>query len=488
MRLKLAVAALVLAAVIGTVAALSSESPARAASKRPNIVFVLTDDLSWDLVRFMPHVQAMQKDGVTFSRYYVTDSLCCPSRSSIFSGRFPHNTGVFTNMAPDGGFGVFNGRGEEKSTWATSLQAAGYRTAMMGKYLNGYEPAGLVKGKPLYIPPGWNEWDVAGNGYPEFNYNLNENGKLVHYAGQPQDYLTDVISGKAVSFINQAAADKRPFAIELATFAPHSPFTPAPRDANDFPGLTAPRDPSFNTPNTNAPRWLAARHKLTPKQVTAIDIRYRFRARAVQAVDDMIASIESTLQARGIADNTYIVFSSDNGFHMGQHELAQGKMTAFETDIRVPLMVVGPGVPSGKTISAIAENIDLRPTFSDLAGARIPANVDGHSLVSLIHGGSTKDWRHSALVEHHGPDRAKNDPDAPPPGSGNPTSYEALRSGDFVYVEYKDGEREYYNLKRDPYERHNTYKRLKPKQRTRLHNALRKIERCKGNACFAASH
>jgi len=156
-------AALALAAALLVGGGTSSSAPV----KRPNIVFVLTDDLSWDLVRFMPHVQAMQKDGVTFSRYYVTDSLCCPSRSSIFSGRFPHNTGVFTNMAPDGGFGVFNGRGEERSTWATSLQGAGYRTAMMGKYLNGYEPAGLVKGKPLYIPPGWNEWDVAGNGYPE---------------------------------------------------------------------------------------------------------------------------------------------------------------------------------------------------------------------------------------------------------------------------------------------------------------------------------
>ena len=475
-------AALALAAALLVGGGTSSSAPV----KRPNIVFVLTDDLSWDLVRFMPHVQAMQKDGVTFSRYYVTDSLCCPSRSSIFSGRFPHNTGVFTNMAPDGGFGVFNGRGEERSTWATSLQGAGYRTAMMGKYLNGYEPAGLVKGKPLYIPPGWNEWDVAGNGYPEFNYNLNENGKLVHYGNQPQDYLTDVISGKAVSFINQAAADKKPFAIELATFAPHSPFTPAPRDANDFPGLNAPRDPSFNKPNTNAPRWLAARRPLKPKQVSDIDVRYRFRARAVQAVDDMIASIESTLQARGIADNTYVVFSSDNGFHMGQHELAQGKMTAFETDIRVPLVVVGPGVPSGKTISAIAENIDLRPTFSQLAGARIPSNVDGSSLVPFLRGRNPKGWRGSALVEHHGPDRSKSDPDAPGEGSGNPSSYEALRSGHFVYVEYKDGEREYYNLARDPYERHNTYNRLKAKPRSRLHNALRKMRRCKGRACSAA--
>ena len=159
----------------------SSHSPAApaAASAKPNIVFVLTDDLAWNLVKYMPHVQALQRDGMTFSRYYVTDSLCCPSRSSIFSGRFPHDTGVFTNMSPDGGFGRFQSGGEERSTFATALQAARYRTAMMGKYLNGYTPAGLVNGKPLYVPPGWNEWDVAGNGYAEFNYNLNENGKLV---------------------------------------------------------------------------------------------------------------------------------------------------------------------------------------------------------------------------------------------------------------------------------------------------------------------
>jgi N-acetylglucosamine-6-sulfatase len=318
---------------------------------------------------------------------------------------------------------------------------------------------------------------VAGAGYPEFNYDLNENGKLVHYAAQPQDYLTDVISGKAVNFINAAAADKKPFAIELATFAPHAPFTPAPRDANDFPGLKAPRDPSFNKPNTNAPRWLAARRPLGPKQLANTDANYRKRAQAVQAVDDMIARIEDTLRARGIAGNTYIVFSSDNGFHMGQHELVQGKMTAFEHDIRVPLIVAGPGVPSNKTIGAIAENIDMRPTFSQLAGARVPANVDGRSLVPLLRGGSAKGWRNSALVEHHGPDRAKNDPDMPAPGSGNPTSYEALRSGDFVYVEYSDGEREYYNLARDPYERHNTYNRLDAKKRSRLHNELRALEK-----------
>src|SRR6266498_2579002 len=133
---------------------------------RPNIVFVLTDDLAWNLVQYMPHVQELQRRGMTFSRYYVTDSLCCPSRSSIFSGRFPHNTRVFGNKPPDGGFQVFHDRGEENSTFATALHDAGYRTAMMGKYLNGYFPA------DQHIPPGWDEWDVGGNAYAEFNYNL----------------------------------------------------------------------------------------------------------------------------------------------------------------------------------------------------------------------------------------------------------------------------------------------------------------------------
>src|SRR5204862_3299253 len=107
---------------------------------RPNVVFILTDDLSWDLVQYMPRVQQMQRDGMTFTNYFVTDSLCCPSRASIFTGRFPHNHGVLTNTPPSGGFAAFRS-GAQRQTFATALHAAGYRTAMMGKYLNGYHPA-----------------------------------------------------------------------------------------------------------------------------------------------------------------------------------------------------------------------------------------------------------------------------------------------------------------------------------------------------------
>src|SRR5919204_80332 len=157
MRRLAAVAVIVVLA--GVAVGRTAPTPAAAAARPPNVVFVLTDDLSWNLVRYMPHVQQMRRRGVTFARYFVTDSLCCPSRSSIFSGRFPHNTRVFTNKPPDGGFEVFSGRGEERSTFATALQARGYHTAMMGKYLNGYLPV------TRYVPPGWNEWDGAGNAY-----------------------------------------------------------------------------------------------------------------------------------------------------------------------------------------------------------------------------------------------------------------------------------------------------------------------------------
>src|SRR5437763_3335073 len=151
---------------------------ARSSAHRPNIVFVLTDDLAWNLVRYMPQVQRLRSRGVTFSQYFVTDSLCCPSRASIFTGRLPHDTGIFSNTPPDGGFVRFHTRGEEGATFATALQQAGYRTAMMGKYLNGYRPAALQG----YVPPGWSAWSVGGDAYAEFGYALNEDHRVAYYA------------------------------------------------------------------------------------------------------------------------------------------------------------------------------------------------------------------------------------------------------------------------------------------------------------------
>src|SRR6266498_2627922 len=476
-----------LAGAAGTHATLAATGTS--AATRPNVVFVLTDDLSWNLVAHMPQVQRLQADGLTFNNYTVTDSLCCPSRSSILTGRFPHDTGVFTNGGADGGFGYFHNHGEESQTFATALQAKGYRTAMMGKYLNGYLPADTLGGTRPYVPPGWTEWDVAGNGYPEFNYNLNENHTVVHYGSRPQDYLTDVLARKGSTFIANSAAAHQPFLLEVATFAPHAPYTPAPRDATAFPGLTAPRGPAFNTLPTDAPPWLASRAPLTAAEKHAIDVAFRKRAQAVQALDDLIATLRSALAAAGVADNTYFAFSSDNGYHMGEYRLNPGKMTAFDTDIRVPLVVVGPGVPAGKVSNAAVANIDLAPTFQQIGGAPIPNTVDGHSLLPLLHGGSGANWRTANLVEHHGPDTRADDPDLPAPGSGNPPSYEALRTDGYTYVEYVDGSREYYDLTRDPLELHNTVGTLSPARLGQLHAALARLANChNGPACWTAGH
>jgi arylsulfatase A-like enzyme len=445
-------------------------------STRPNIVFVLTDDLSMNLLRFMPHVQAMMRRGMSFDNYFVADSLCCPSRASIFTGNFPHDTRVFGNAGKQGGFHVFHARGEERQTFNVALRRAGYETAMMGKYLNGYLERAPVP--DTYVPPGWSEWDVAGPAYPEFNYVLNQNGSLYAYGNQPSDYLTDVIAGRGSSFIDRATTADRPFFLELATFAPHQPATPAPRDASLFPGLMAPRAPSFDVLPTNPPLWLAGHNPLRPRQIAKIDELFRLRAQSVQAVDNMIGQLEARLTADGVADNTYIVFSSDNGFHMGDYRLMPGKMTAFDTDIRVPLVVVGPGVPAGTSTDAMAENIDLADTFAAIGGTKLAS--DGRSLLPLLNGEHPADWRNAALIEHHGPDQNGADPDFQRSASGNPRTYEAMRTRDFLYVEYNNGETEFYDLVRDPFELHNLAGRLGFSQLLGLHEELVALEQCHG--------
>jgi N-acetylglucosamine-6-sulfatase len=460
-----------------------------AAPRHPNIVFVLTDDLAWNLVRYMPHVVRMEREGEAFGNYFVTDSLCCPSRASILSGRLPHDTRVFDNSPPEGGYSVFHERGEERGTFATALQRVGYRTALMGKYLNGYLPAATEGGSRPYVPPGWSEWDVAGNGYPEYGYTLNSNGRLHRYGYRAKDYLTNVLAGKSIRFIDRSAASHRPFMLEVATFAPHSPFTPAPRDVKAFPGLKAPRTPAFGVMGAAEPEWLSHFAPLDATQVAKLDWQFRRRAQAVQAVDRMIGRIESELAAKGLAQSTYIMFSSDNGLHMGEHRLLTGKLTAFDTDIRVPLIVTGPGVPAGGTVDQMAENIDLCPSFEQLGGARTSAGVDGHSLVALWHGERASNWRREIRVEHHGRVTDVGDPDLPTRGSGNPPSYEAIRTPRSLYVEYENGEREYYDLRRDPFELRNIASALSPAHALKLHRTLLRMEACHGaRACWRAQH
>lgn len=453
-----------------------------AAQTAPNIIFVLTDDLSWNLVQFMPNVQRMQREGATFRNFFVTDSLCCPSRTSIFTGRLPHNTGVFTNGGghqADGGYRAFRHNKLAAGSLSVVLQRAGVRTAMLGKYLNGYEP----RKNPM--EPGWNFWSVAGYGYNGFRYDLNTNGTVRWYGSQPKHYLTDVLAHQAAAFVHETAA--RPFFIEVATFAPHGPYVPAPRHADAFPGLRLPRGPAFNTAQEgDALHWLRVRPAMSEAEIARMERNFRRRAQSVLAVDEMIGLLRQQVEDAGIAANTYFVFSSDNGLHMGEHRLNEGKLTAYDEDIRVPLIVTGPGIPAGREITEVAENIDLAATFAELLGTGME-QTDGRSLVRLLRGEAEPGWRTLALVEHHGPVRGADDPDRPLAKAVNPPSYEALRGHDLLYVEYGDGGREYHDLQTDPNERNNTYSALPAARKTELHDLLAAAATCAGPAaCWAA--
>ena len=503
------------------------------AVRPPNIVFILTDDLDAESWKLFPQIQHLLVDqGTSFNNYFVTDSLCCPSRSSIFLGEYIHNHGVLGNDAPDGGFQQFLKLGHENSTFATWLQSAGYTTALMGKYLNQY-PASA---NPTYVPPGYNEWDVPlnGGGYGEFNYQLNTNGQIVPYGHDPKDYLVDVMSTKGDQFITQAASAGKPFMIELATFAPHQPATPAPRYADAFPNAKAPRTASFNEADvSDKPAWVQSKPLMTDKTIASVDALYRKRLQSMLAVDDLVGNVVKTLQATGQLDNTYIVFSSDNGFHLGQHRLPMGKQTAYETDINVPLVIRGPGVAAGQTRSEIASNIDLAPTFAAWAGVTSPSNVDGRSLTPLLSATPPADWRTATLIEHMNSAKGKSDPDSenatingasPPAVSANasPTAnvkkaarkgtnatgkraaknknkkkkgsgagkavplYSAMRTDAYLYVEYRDGAQELYNIKVDPEELTNLAGAASPTLLAQLSSRLAQLSGCAGATCRTA--
>jgi N-acetylglucosamine-6-sulfatase len=461
-----------------------------AAKRGPNIVLILTDDFSLDLMtaksgvlaESMPNLARMMQQGATFPTYFVTDSLCCPSRSSIFTGMLPHNSGVLTNAGSNGGYGAFMAHDDDAKTFAVALHDGFYQTSMMGKYLNGYNP--VRDG----VPQGWSDWAVTAKGYTNFDYVLNVNGMLV----APAEHLTDAISQQGQAFITRAAGG--PFFLELASFSPHAPFTPPARYADAFPDVTYPHSPAFAArPDANAPAWLQEMPALTKRDIALFNRIYRKRVQSDKGVDDMIGAVRQTLDDLGLTDTTYVIFSSDNGYHMGEYSLGTGKMTPFDTDIKVPLVVVGPGVAAGVTIDAIAMNIDLAPTFAEMAGVPPLASFDGHSLLGLLHGGTTP-ARSLAVVEHEHSALNPDDPDTETPVEGaaepgNPPTYVALRFKDALYVEYLDGTGVvgYYDLKSDPYQLHNIAPTLPAARLAALHAAMLANHSCQGaTSCGAA--
>lgn len=490
----------------------STPTPVTAGSKaKPNIVLVLTDDLDAAEIQFMPKLKALITDqGLTFSNYSVAMSLCCPSRATTLRGQYPHNTQILGNSLPTGGFQKFFQLGEEKSTIAVWLQAAGYQTMLAGKYLNGYPQ----QSNPTYIPAGWSEWYSAmkGNPYSEFNYTLNENGKAVAYGNKPEDYGTDVYVGKTVDFIQRNAKTSSPFFVYLAPYAPHAPYTPATRHTNLFAGVKAPRTPNYNEADvTDKPAYIKDRPLMTQKQMDAIDVDYRKRLQALQAVDEGIEKIVNTLKANGQLDNTYIFFTSDNGYHLGNHRQLTGKIAPYQEELRVSMIVRGPGVPAGQTLEHLVGNVDLAPTWAEIGGAQMPEFIDGRSLLPLMRANPLPltQWRQIFGIEN-GPDKIDNTQVAPAPtpdtdsgllephdededdNAAQPAARQKLRAvpplrgfrtQDMSYVEYITGEKELYNLKTDPYELSNLASKADTKMIAALSARVAELAKCKAAAC-----
>ncbi|MEO8503845.1 MAG: sulfatase [Acidobacteriota bacterium] len=456
---------------------------------QPNLLFILTDDqdLLLGSLDVMPRVRALiAAQGATFSNHFVPLSLCCPSRTTLLTGLHAHNHRVYTNHSPDGGFARFHSLGLEEESIGPALQRAGYRTGLMGKYVNLY-PEGQDK---TYVPAGWDEWDapLGAGGYKAFNYTMNQNGTLRVHGATPADYLTDVLRDRALQFI--AADPSKPFFLYLASFAPHTPSTPAPRHADLFRNVHAPRTPSFNEADMrDKPAAMRARPRLTPADIATLDRQYRLRLQSLQAVDEMVGALIQALGDSGQLANTFIVFTSDNGFHMGQHRMKAGKYTPYEEDVHVPLLVRGPGVAAGTSLDALTESVDIPATLVDLAEARFTHPLDGRSLVGILRGAPPVQWRQQVLLEQFDfidSETFAGEVGEPLDESNLTVEYPThigVRTKTFKYVEYSTGERELYDLKHDPYELQNLAARAQPAALTELSLAARRLAGCAAASC-----
>jgi N-acetylglucosamine-6-sulfatase len=453
---------------------------AEAQASQPNIVFILVDDMRKDDLRYMPKTKTLlQGEGMTFENAFVSNPICCPSRATIMRGQYAHNTQVWRNTdGSTGGWEAYHTRGYEDRNVATTLNAAGYRTALIGKYLNHYR---VTTDPETLKPPGWDEWFVTldPTTYNYFNYDMNDNGTVTHFGSRDSVYKTDVLSRRTNSFIGASAAQSEPFFAYVAPVAPHLPATPAPSDAHAYDGIDGPRLRSFNEVNvSDKPSWIRNRPRLTAAQIADIDARHERRAESLQAVDDLVEGVVDTLKKPAPdgtipLDNTYIFFTSDNGFFHGEHRISWEKYRPYEEDIRVPLLVRGPSVTASSTTKKLALNTDFLPTFARLANTPKPTYVDGRSLTGVLDGSATN-WRHAVLIE--GPQY-----NTVPP-------YRAIRTLDAnsqrKYVEYRNSsQREMYYLGSDPRELDN-----KNVPSAGLAARLDALKVCKGDTCRTAEN
>ncbi len=447
MLLRNAVAWLVLLVCLGPLSA-SAQSPAH-----PNIILVNLDDASCgqllgfrSLRRYSRHLGMKQVD---FSNAYVTTPSCCASRASLLTGRYAHNTGIlYTQERPpgarNGGATAFKALGLDRSTIATWLRRVGYRTHLIGKYLNSYnevEPPGD-------IPPGWDNWHAVYRfglgGY--YSIQLAENGRIVTYGNSAQDYSTDLYTALALGAI-ASTPSQQPLFLYYAPSAPHAPATPAPRHGGLFSDLVAPRSPGFGEADVNdKPLWIRNLPWDRDRELYC-DTVFRSGARSLASVDEGLVAMLFVMNALGRLNNTVLIITNDNGFSFGEHRhLAKG--CAYEAAVHIPLLVMSRNpelIPESLTRDEIVANIDIAPTVVDLAGiTNTTTPIDGESLLPLFRADGSIS-RRDLLIEHwSGPDDEGNSFDIP--------TWAGVVDPEWKYVELSTGEFELYDRLSDGFE------------------------------------
>jgi arylsulfatase A-like enzyme len=437
--------AAVLALIAVAALVVRSGNGASTITGRPNVLVILTDDQTLESMRVLDQTRTLIGDeGATFSHFYASFPYCCPSRATYYTGQYSHNTGVRDNVAPYGGFRTLR----TNDTVNVALQNAGYYTAHIGKFLNGWGADGDIA-----PPPGWTKWFglIDPTTYHYFDYSVSDDGKKRDYGHADADYSTDVLGAATVQTIGDATKSGKPFYISFTPLAPHVESAeksnlafegyqwpmakPAPRFAKSFAGAEPPKTASYNERDVNAkPSFVREMHPITASVERLQAESYELELETLKAVDEWVGKIVQALKDNHAYDNTLIMFSSDNGLFHGEHRIANGKLYLYEPAVHVPLLVAGPGVTKGVVVDQPVVNVDLAATIYAATGVTPTVPIDGRSVLPLVTNPELGRGRAVLLENTH----------------GGAVLTEAVHTERFVYLESADGTKELYDLAADP--------------------------------------
>jgi arylsulfatase A-like enzyme len=531
---RMLVALLVAAAFALGMVLLGLRAEPAGAAPRPNIVVIQTDDQpieqfegTWrdyyDRDRpIMPHTaRLIRGQGIEFSRYITPYPLCAPSRASLLSGNYAHNHGVIRIGGDRGGWPAYRSNRIFDENLGTWLQRSGYRTLHFGKFMNYY--GGLDEPPEAEVPPGWDRWvsDATDNSTRDFyGYRQNVDGQVSGPLGWPWydtdsgkdqvgcpwlglevcNYHSDSMSLQAVNAIENSG--RKPFYLQIDYHTPHGdskpPIGPEPavRHYDTALRTPVPMPPGFNEEDTSdKPDFISAVPPMDSKEIEQIKDENQKSVEALRSVDDGVKWIYKALRAKGKLNNTYIIFTSDNGFFLGQHRISRGKLLPYEPALRVPMVIRGPGIKRRSVSRELVANQDIAPTVLKLAGARAGRRVDGRPMVRFWEKPG-KISRRPVLISSYSSATSLIPGDYPsepqvviPEGSGASTSgsvasqnYVGIRLGPYKYVLSESGDHELYVLSQDPAELDNRYE--DPRYRRVIRFLDRELERLRG--CRAA--